>query len=303
MSYQKHNQAKANFNSVYNAPTPHNYFELMNSLEYRIGEEAEPYFSAAVDLLRRQSPRQRVQMLDVGCSYGVGSALVKHQFSFKQIAEFFDNEASRDYGQCVEDTRQWLDGEEAEPKAMKCVGMDCSEEAVQFAEEADLLDAGISKNFEEGDKPSDKEIQLIRNCNLMTSTGAIGYVTEKTLSVVLSHLGKAQAEQQGPYVVVTILRMFDSEPIRRSFEKFGFRFEQVPGVRLRQRYFADDGEKEKTLAVLRERGVDPTGWESEGSLFADVFAAAPAADFQVLLDALLARHAELDGSSEAAVES
>lgn len=311
MSYQKHNQAKANFNNVYNAPTPHNYFELMDSLDYRIGEEARPYFCAAVELLRRQNPRQRVQMLDLGCSYGVGSALVKHRFSFDRIVDFFQNQASRDYSQCVEETRQWLEEEVDAPLPIKCVGVDCSEEAVQFAEEADLLDAGIPKNFEEGEKAAENEVQLIRQCNLMTSTGAIGYITDKTLDVVLSHLGKSLAEQRGPYIVVTILRMFDSAPIKRTFEKFGFRFEQVPGVRLRQRHFATQSEQDKTVRLLRDGGVNPNGWEAEGSLYADLFAAAPAADFQALADALLETRARLkdededegEGASEAEEEA
>jgi hypothetical protein len=202
----------------------------------------------------------------------------------------------------VEETKQWLEDEGDVPRPITCVGVDCSEEAVQFAEEADLLDAGIHKNFEKDEDATNPEIQLIRHCNLMTSTGAIGYITDKTLSVVLSHLGKALAEQQGPYVVVTILRMFDSAPIRKTFETFGLRFEQLPGVRLRQRHFADEQEQEKTIQLLRERHIDPAGWEAEGSLYADLFAAAPHADFSCLAGALLARHAELKDEAETALE-
>ena len=287
MNYQQNNQAKADFNNVYHAATPHQYFALMNRLDYRIGEEASPYFRAAIDLLRRQNDPAEVQMLDVGCSYGVGSALVKHRFSFNQIANFFKNDASRDYAECVQDTRQWLKTEAESSLAIQCVGMDCSEEALQFAEEAELLDAGISKNFEENEEATEAEIQLMRHCNLMTSTGAIGYITEKTLGTVLSHLGKALPEQHGPYIVVTILRMFHSAPIRNIFQHFGFQFERMPGIRLRQRQFADETEQRKTIRVLKEHDVDPTDWESEGHLYANLFAAAPEPDFPALKHIIL----------------
>jgi hypothetical protein len=221
----------------------------------------------------------------------------------EQLVGFFDQEASRDYDQCVEDTQNWLREESDEPLPIRCVGVDCSEQAVQFAEEARLLDAGIAKNFEEGQEASEQEVRLMRHCNLMTSTGAIGYVTEKTLGAIFAHLGKALPEQRGPYMVMTILRLFDGELIKPVFQESGFHFERIPGVRLMQRRFADEAEQAKTLRALRERGVDAEGWETEGILYADLYAAAPRPDFEALWEAMTRTRNQLSTASETALET
>ena len=111
--------------------------------------------------------------------------------------------------------------------------------------------------------------------------------------MVLSHLGKALPEQRGPYVVVTILRMFNSAPIQDIFRAFEFRFEKLQGIRLRQRQFEDDTEQDKTIKILHEHKIDSSGLEDEGNLYADLFIAAPDADFKALEDAIKNKHAEL----------
>jgi len=78
---------------------------------------------------------------------------------------------------------------------------------------------------------------------------------------------------------VTILRMFDPAPVADMMERFGFHFAALPGIRLRQRQFETEAEQNRTLTLLEKRGLDPEGWESEGFLYADLYAAAPAEDF------------------------
>ena len=147
-SYRVVNEVKASFDDVYQAPTPHAYFAEMNRLEYAIGQEARPFFHAAVALMRRQfNNTVTIRMLDLGCSYGVGSALVKYGFSFGEIADFFETHTETTYRQCVKDTREWL-AESGPVKPISCVGADASAEAIKFAAEAGLLDGGIAHDLE-----------------------------------------------------------------------------------------------------------------------------------------------------------
>ena len=283
ISYRSANEVKASFDNIYQAPTPHAYFATMNELEYAIGQEARPFFHSTVALMRQRLGKETpIRMLDLGCSYGIGSALVKYGFSFGEIADFFQNAADQNYRQCVKDTREWL--AESEPvKPITCVGADASAEAIKFASDAGLIDGGIAHDLETDQHLDEEERLLIRKCNLLISTGAIGYVGEKTLSAILKHLGKGSALTHGPYAVVTILRMFAPEPIAATFNKFGYRFETVPGVHLRQRRFHDEKEQDETIRLLRERGLGTDELESTGYLYADLFIAAPSADFAELL--------------------
>ncbi len=290
MKYDSANEAKATFDDVYHADTPHGYFREMDRLEYEIGEQAKPYFLAAIDHLRTSNQgKLPPRLLDLGCSYGVGSALVKYDCTYRELSSFFDQEAPRDLSGCVESTRHWLQGRDVHSD-LECVGLDCSQQAVGFGEKAGLLYSGIARNFEDGEEPSAAEQSIMRDCNILTSTGAIGYVGEKTLSVILEQLGKSFPENAAPLVVVSILRMFDPSPIQSCFESFRYRFEQVPGVQLRQRHFADDDEQSQTIDLIRRRGLDPEGLETEGRLYADLYVGAAASDFE----GLLTRLTELD---------
>lgn len=288
ISYDTANEVKSSFDAIYRAPTPHAYFAEMHRLEYAIGEQARRYFKAAARLLRRQlGRRDAVRMLDLGCSYGVGSALVKHGFSFGELAEFFEREARAERRACIEKTRSWIARNGVEDP-IACVGADVSEPAVTFAARAGLIEAGIVHDLEADPRLTQDERALVADCNLLISTGTIGYVGERTVSALLSCLGTARAGAHGPCAVVTILRMFAPEMVAATFERFGYRFAPVPGVRLRQRRFDDAREQRETLRLLRERDVDPTGWEDTGYLYADLFAAAPPRDFAALMEALLA---------------
>jgi hypothetical protein len=83
-SYRIVNEVKASFGEISQAPTPHAYFAEMNRLEYPIGQEARPFFHAAVALMRRVYYNAvPIRRLDLGFSYGVGAALVKYGRSFR----------------------------------------------------------------------------------------------------------------------------------------------------------------------------------------------------------------------------
>lgn len=295
MGYETANEAKASFDDAYTSPTPHAYIEAMAAGGYEIGERARPYCAAAAQLLEeRNGDVWPVQMLDVGCSYGIGSAFIKYGCSFDEMVAFFSARAPREYQSACEATRAWLN---VAPPAcnVRAVGLDSSGPAIRFAVDAGLLDGGIARDFERaGVEPSEEEGRWFRSCNLMISTGAIGYVTRRTLEPVLRSLGEDHPGEMGPLAVVTILRMFDTDEIEDVFEAHGFRFGPVPGVRLPQRRFADDQERSDVLAILRERGIDTARWEDRGKQYADLYVAARPPWFDELMGRMRDTRAALE---------
>jgi hypothetical protein len=299
MEYEAENRAKADFSEAYVAPTPHDYVATMAKHGYEIGEQARPYCTAAAEMLQEaNSNAWPVGMLDIGCSYGLGSAFVKFGCSFDEIVAFFASRAPTQREACVEVTRMWLNV--APPVCdIRCVGLDSSAPAVEFAVEAGLLDGGIARNLEApGVRPTDEDVEWFRSCNLLISTGAIGYVTDRTLSAVLPHLGKDHPGELGPFAIMTILRMFDALPVAQACERFGLHFGQVGGVRLPQRRFTDEHERESVLDILHERGVDTHDWEDTGRQYADLFIAAPREQFSLLVERMVATRAQCMGASE-----
>ena len=298
MGYTKQNHAKADFDRVYVSDTPHLYVAQMARFGYQIGEQARPYCAAAAELLRHKNGEAwPVQMLDVGCSYGMGSAFIKYGCSFDELVAFFTSRAPKEFRAACEAMRMWLN---VTPPAcdVRCVGLDSSKPAIRYAVEAGLLDGGITRNFEDpGVEPSADEIAWFRSCNLLICTGAIGYVTDRTLGVVLQHLGKDYPAEFGPFAVVTVLRMFDETPIADCFDSYGLRFQRVPGARLPQRRFTDGEERQKVLSVLHQRGVDTSSWEDGGAHYADLFVAAPPEQHAILLDRMVQTRDEIEEHS------
>ena len=286
MQYTIANKAKASFNDIYNAPTPHAYLAKMTRLGYRIGDYATPFFSRAIDhAQRRNGPLGSPTILDVGCSYGIGSALVLHQTNYDSLSAFFTSEETESVDACIARTTQWLS--RRRPTDAKCIGLDQAKNAVAFAKAVGLVEQGITKNLEDGETLSDEESTHIQRCNLLFSTGVIGYVGPKTLSPVLAQLGEATPENVGPLIVTTILRMFDPSPIITCFQEHGFRFERLWHPPLPQRNFESTEEQQQTLALLKQRRVNTDELESTGQLYADIYVGARPADFVEFTAALI----------------
>ena len=295
VSYEATNESKKDFGAIYQAPTPHAYLREMSRLGYQIGEQARPYCDAVASLMRElNGDAYPLTMLDVGCSYGLASAFVRYGCTFEEIVSFFDSRAPRDRVACAEAMRHWLNVV-SPAHEMRVVGLDVSSPAVEFGLQSGLLDAGITKNLEvQGTVLDDQECDWIRSCGVLVSTGAIGYVSERTLGPVIHQLGRNCTGTFGPAAVFTVLRMFDIGPITRLFELVGWRCASVPDVLLQQRKFASPREQAEILARLEERGIATDGCESEGILVAQLFVASPSNTFDALMERMREVHRGTD---------
>ena len=140
MSYGTANEVKASFDNVYIAPTPHQYISLMAKIGYEISDQARPYCTAAAGLLREHNGNAwPVQMLDVGCSYGIGAAVVKYGRRFDEIEAFFAPHAPKEYHAMCEATRMWLNIVRPPTCDVRAVGLDSSQPAIRFALDLSLI--------------------------------------------------------------------------------------------------------------------------------------------------------------------
>ena len=75
--FEKINEAKANMDHIYDQSDPRAYFRELKKLGYGIPGAAKPIFQKLISHLRHR-PNDTVHVLDLGCSYGVNAALLKH---------------------------------------------------------------------------------------------------------------------------------------------------------------------------------------------------------------------------------
>lgn len=263
---------KVVFDDYYVQPDPRPYFTSeLRDLEYQIAGKAEPIFRETIASLRDELERDAIDVVDLGSSYGINAALLTTDLSMDDLYAHYNDPAVSDLSrdELLERDRRYYDAHRTDEQ-IDFTGMDSSAPAIQYAEDAGLIESGISRNLEE-ERLDPVERESLRGTDLVISTGAVGYVTERTIGQVLDAAGEQQ-----PWMAHCVLRMFAFDPCEEMLRERGYEVEQLDGT-LRQRRFATEEERAHVLENLESIGVDPTGKETDGWYHANVYIARPVA--------------------------
>jgi hypothetical protein len=282
LSNQAINRAKANMDHIYAEPDPRAYFRELDRVDYAIPDRAKPVFRALIDHLaaRRGAP---IRTLDLGCSYGINAAILKHDLSMADLyARYTDpalDAASSDA--VIAADRAYFD-DLPESASAEMIGLDPAETAIAYAERSGLIEHGLSLNLEE-ESLSDAAATLVAPVDLVMSTGCVGYVGAKSFDRLLP----AMTADRAPWLANFVLRMFPFDPIAETLADHGYVTEKLEGARFVQRCFMSDDEQAGVIGKLKAQGIDPTGIETEGDLIAEFYLSRPAADADRPIEALL----------------
>ena len=147
-AFEEINEAKANMDHIYDQRDPRAYFRELKKLGYAIPGCAKPIFQKLIAYLQRRG-YDSVHVLDLGCSYGVNAALLKHDLSMPELYEHWGQQDL--VGAAPEDVvaydRRFF-GDLDEQEDISVTGLDQAESAIAFAEESGLLDEGLVLNLE-----------------------------------------------------------------------------------------------------------------------------------------------------------
>ncbi len=261
-------EIKANFDDVYVAADPRSYFRVLHGLDYIIPEVARPVFEQVVAELERLRGRP-LRVLDLGCSYGINAALLQFPIDLDRLARRYAGLNSPNIGPSQMTMldrhyfRSWP------RRSIEVIGLDASGPAIEYGLASGILHHGIVGNFE-SQPLSSKAQELLRGVDLVISTGAFGYLTQRTLAKVLGAIG-----QPAPWLAMFVLRMFPYEAAAATLASGGLVTEKLRGMTFVQRRFQSENEFREVLARLDELGIDPQGLESEGLLHADFHLSRP----------------------------
>ncbi len=260
---------KLRMDGIYNQADPTLYFRTLSRLDYVIPEEAKRSFQALISARRQATGRRCVKIVDVGSSYGINAALLKHGLSMGELNRLYGLAELIDRGDLLARDRA-IFRRPTDPE-LAIVGVDQAENAVAYALETGLLDAAVTTNLER-DPPSEEDRAALAGADLVISTGCFGYVTHRTLERILDATGEAR-----PWMAHFVLRMFGFEEATRMLAARGYVVEKAPGL-FRQRRFVSDTERERVLKNLAARQIDPAGAEENGWYFAELHVARPRED-------------------------
>lgn len=264
---------KARFDDIYDMPDPRAYFTALGPLHYDIPQQARPIFSR---LLQRHRAHfsTGAGVLDVCCSYGINGALMRSDLTMDELYDHYQDPAVA--GLSPEDmvrADEEFFTEHRQPGGPRMVGLDAARNAVSYACQAGLLDSGIAEDLE-SNEPSEQFAEIIDGVELVTTTGGVGYITDRTFDRIL----RALPDGNLPWVAAFVLRMYSYDEIADKLAEHGLVTEQLAGVTFHQREFASQAEQDSTVRAVRERGFDTAGLEDEGSYHATFFLSRPVAD-------------------------
>lgn len=282
--FQDINEVKANMDHIYNQPDPRAYFRELKKLNYSIPDTALPIFRKIIEQVR-QDEDDTVHVLDLGCSYGVNAALLKHDLSMDELYSHWAHAelAGANAKEVAARDKEFFTNLE-NPDNIEVIGLDLAQNAISFGEDVGLLDEGLAVNLETG-RLSTEASKVLSQTDLVTSTGCVGYVTEKTFDNILP----AVMAGRSPWIANFVLRMFPFDAIEETLADRGYVTEKLEGQTFLQRRFESDDEQEQALDQLREQGFEPTNEEVDGNLVAEFFLSRPKRDAEEMsLESLLA---------------
>jgi hypothetical protein len=228
-----HYQSKADFGDVYNQPGPRSYYRTLGVLDYEIPAHGAAVFNLLLDEMGSRADKM---VLDVCCGY-----------SAYEHYGHLENAAAHDI---AEMDRRWL-AEHSRPDPVSVIGLDVAGNAVRYATGVGLLDQGLVADLETG-KPDEEITHALAAADLVTVTGGVGYVGEKTFRAIVEASG-----DDSPWVAALCLRWVDYTPIAGALGDLGLVTEWLDGYCVPQRRFAHEDERQAALAGVRVRGLDP----------------------------------------------
>jgi SAM-dependent methyltransferase len=267
------NATKANFNDIYIKADPRAYFSVLGALDYMIPDVAAPIVRQIIGAYARRYGR-KPRVLDVGSSYGINAAVHRFPMTFATLRRRYARHemAALEPAEVARLDRHYY-ASWPDRGLATFVGLDASPQAIRYANDVGLIEEGIVADLEH-EPLTDEAADLVRDVDIVLSTGAVGYVSDKTFRSIL------EAASRPLWIVSFVLRMFPYDDFQALFEENGLVTEHLESALFAQRRFIDLAEFESCLGQLASRGLDSRGLESRGLLQAGLFVSRPAVDIR-----------------------
>ncbi|WP_137042708.1 class I SAM-dependent methyltransferase [Pseudolabrys sp. FHR47] len=270
VNYSEINQAKVDFTDLYTSEDPRNYFKYLGQLDYIIPHLAQPIFAQLIRA-RQETQAEPVTVLDVGCSYAINGALMKYALDYEALRQRYTAPSLQGLSsaEVLDLDRHFYRAWPRHP-GIKVIGLDVSENAVRYAEDAGILDHGLAIDLENRD-PTAEEAAILAGVDIIVSTGCVGYVTSNTFQ----RIAKVTRKGRAPWAANFVLRMFPFDGIAKTLADQGLVTERYEGATFVQRRFASREEMEKAITAVEARGLDTDGFETEGLYHSNLFVSRP----------------------------
>ncbi|MGW7052887.1 hypothetical protein [Streptomyces sp. NPDC054887] len=241
------------FEDVYALPDPRGYFAALEPYAYQTPGHAQPVFRA---LSAELGPARRT-VLDMCCSYGINAALLNHDVTLDELFAHYTSPAVAGVTTAaLADLDRDFYAARRRPDAVRTIGIDVSQPALDYAVAVGLLNQGHCLDLEHTE-PTERLRGSLAGTGLITITGGTSFLTERTFTRLFTAIGRPMP------VAAFVLRTHDYRPISACLQSYGLTVERGADTH-RQRRFTDPQEQQRAVATVTALGEDPAGKESAG---------------------------------------
>ncbi|KXH54150.1 hypothetical protein CSAL01_08942 [Colletotrichum salicis] len=294
---QFNNTRKADFKSIYNQSDPRAYFEALTPLQYQIPQLALPFVNRILQHISSSAPSaspcriistndgavttaNKVKVLDVGSSYGINAALLRHDIDMDGLAAHYASTPKLSSREQIEADERFFTrrrsrrGQGSENK-VEVIGLDVAPEAISYSLQTGLHAAGFTDNLEIHD-PSPDLRNALRDVKLVVCTGGVGYVGASTFSRIAAAARASPSSPSELWMVTFVLRVFSFDEVAEGLRtEFGLVTEKVEGRVFRQRRFSSREEQRAAVEDVRRKGLDERGLEGDEWFWAECWVTRP----------------------------
>jgi hypothetical protein len=260
--------ARSCLKHTYQQPDPRAAMCALARLDYALADTGAAIFRQLIQARAVHAGRP-LQVLDIGCGYGLGTAMLRLPLTFADLrARYTAREMLPLDAIDLEELDRLYYAAWPRRDQHRYVGIDGREAAVGYAHRVGTLDSGIVADLERDD-PDDALAAEILRADIIVATGRIGTRTA-------ARIAAAASRGEAPWIATFMPRTAPADELATCLRPLGLTTEKFEGGSFALRHFESAAEKERALSVLQAQGLDPAGKEASGWMHVDLHVARPA---------------------------
>lgn len=256
--------AKFNFTEPYNSSSPAPLLEVYRRLNYCVPYHVEHFVGLLVSRLAERHGLSRARLVDLGCSYGLTALLMQQGLSYDELTP----ETLERWNEAPAEAPSAANG----PGGVEVLGTDPSVNAIDFCQRTGVQAWSWAGDLEDEELPGSLR-EVAGGTNFVLSSGAYGYITEKSVCRVLDHVEDPSRVWVGNFALTPLSYLSSAV----AFANYGLVTEAAP-VLFPHRRFSSRVEMEGTINALSAAGIDAQAEREHGYLFTRFYLSRPAAD-------------------------
>lgn len=259
------------FDDTYNQPDCRAYYRMLRRLGYSNHAHAVPVFRAVLAELARLRGLSAPRVLDFASSYGIVTALMKHEVSADAFLDRYEDAALAALAPdaLARADRDWLATLPERHFGTRFAGLDVAENAVAWGRDTGLFDQAFAEDLQHH-APSDALAGWLAETDLIVECGSVAHLMPEALDKLLT-----AARSRRPWLVTSPVRGNERSQAFAVMADHGLIVETLGLAPFPHRRFDSPAEQARAIAIARASGHDPTGFETTGAFFAQVWLARP----------------------------